>query len=263
MNANPLYSFTMEKPAKWTSTNPLTNFCMVSYAVSPERVRPYIPAGLTLDTRVDSRGEEKAFVSAVLFLNDHIRLFPTRWPQMTFHQVNYRTYVHRKEMPGVWFFRLIQHSKMANFNRRVFGAPTFYAPIAQSVTLDEGTGKFSSYQLNSVWRDHKLHLDVQSGADEPDLNGLFSSTDELECFLTSRPDGYFNDQRKLGVTSLTIWHELLHPQYGTARVAEFSTLSDLGLVPADQQKTPYCVMLASKTVLLGQLPKPFRMTTDD
>ena len=250
------YDYVMEKPARWMSTNPLTNFCMVTYAVPPERVRRYIPPGLELDTRRNARGEH-AFVSAVLFLNDHIRLFPTLWPTFTFYQVNYRTYVRHKERPGVWFFRLMQASRMADFNRRVFGAPTFYAPMKQQCSLDAHGGTYRRYRFDSVASDHTLHLDVEPAPNFSNFDGLFASTGEMEAFLTSRPDGYFSNQRRPGITSLTVWHDPLRPHYGTAHTAQFSVLSELGLVPGEEQRTPYCVMLAPKTVLLGQLPKHF------
>jgi hypothetical protein len=230
---------------------------MVSYAVPPERVRKYIPEGLELDTRLNSMGEERAFVSVVIFLNDHIRLFPTKWPTMTFLQVNYRTYVHHKGVPGVWFFKLMQASKMASFNRRVFGAPTFYADLAQEFDLDRDGGAYRRYQFNSLSPDHTLHLDVEPAPGPPELDGLFSSGVEMNVFLSSRPDGYFADQRKPGVTSLTIWHETLQPTYGEARKAEFGLFSDLGLVRPEEQAKPYSVLLTPLTTLLGQMPKKF------
>lgn len=254
---NPLYSYTMEKPAKWMSTNPLRHFCMVTYTVPPERVRPHIAKGLTLDTRVNDKGEEVAFVSAVAFLNDHIRLFPAKWPTLTFHQVSYRTYVHHKDVPGVWFFRLIQHSRIADFNRKLFGAPTFYAPLALTVEMDEAGHAYKTYKFNSVSSDHVMHLDAKPAPVARSLNGLFSSTEELEAFLTSRPDGYFNNQRKPAVTGLTIWHEVLQPAYATAQTAQFSPLSDLGLVTEAEQRTPFCIMLSPRTILLGHLPNSF------
>ena len=254
---NPNYDYEMEKPVRWMSTNPLANFCLVTYAVPPERVRPYIPAGLTLDTRLNTQGDERAFVSAVIFKNDRIRLFPTSWPTFTFNQVNYRTYVHHRERPGVWFFRLAQNSKLAGFNRRVFGAPIVYAPIKQRCSLDPQTGTYRTYRAQSVAPDHTLRLDVAPAPTFTAFDGLFSSTEEMEAFLTSRPDGYFSNRRKPGVTILTVWHKVLRPHYGLARTAEFSLLDKLGLVPNDEQSAPYCVMLTLRTVLLGQLPKRF------
>ena len=247
----------MENPARWMSTNPLTNFCMVTYAVPPERVLPNIPAGLNLDTRIDARAKERALVSAVMFKNDRIRLLPTPWPTFTFYQVNYRTYVSHQERPGVWFFRLMQESKMAGFNRRIFGAPTFYAPMEQRCSLDAQTGMYRSYHFDSAAPDHTLRLDLEPAPGFTAFDGLFSSTVEMEAFLTSRPDGYFSNQRKPGVTSLTVWHEDLRPHYGLARTAQFSVLDELGLVPEEEQAAPYCVMLTPRTVILGQLPKRF------
>lgn len=252
---NPFYAYKMEKPARWVSTNPLANFCMVTYAVPPERVRHYIPAGLGLDTRIDSRGEERAFVSAVIFKNDHIRLLPTPVPTLTFYQVNYRTYVHHEGRPGVWFLKLMQASRMAGFNRRVFGAPTFYANLQQVCDLDARQGTYRRYRFDSLSPDHVLHLDVGPAAGFTDFEGLFSTAEEMETYLTLRPDGYFDNQRKPGVTGLTIWHEPLCPKYGIARTAQFGLLDELGLVPNEEQGKPYCVMLTPLTVLLGQLPK--------
>ncbi len=254
---NPVYEYVMQKPSRWMSTNPLTNFCMVSYAVPPERVRDYIPAGLDLDTRRDSRGDEKAFISAVIFKNDHIRLLPLPWPTFTFLQVNYRIYVRHKNTPGVWFFYLAQDSKMAGFNRRIFGTPTFYAHMRQDCDLDVQRGTSRYYRFDSDAPDHTLHLDVEPASDLTDFDGLFSSAEEMEVFLGSRPEGYFNNLRKPEITGISVWHNVIRPHFGTARRAEFSVLSDRGLVTGEEQRRPYSVMLTPRTVLLGQLPKRF------
>jgi uncharacterized protein len=83
-----------------------------------ETLRPLIPAQLSIDTF-----NEKAWIGVVPFTMWGIRasFLPPLPGTSAFHELNVRTYVHYKGMPGVWFFSLDAANRLA-----VWGARTFY-----------------------------------------------------------------------------------------------------------------------------------------
>jgi uncharacterized protein YqjF (DUF2071 family) len=72
---------------------PLRNLMILSYAVAPERLRPFVPPPFELDTRIVEPGREVAYVSAVIFENHSVPALMLPWPRLTFGQANYRIYV--------------------------------------------------------------------------------------------------------------------------------------------------------------------------
>jgi uncharacterized protein len=81
-------------------------------------LRPLIPAQLSIDTF-----NGKAWMGVVPFTIWGIRasFLPPIPGTSAFHELNLRTYVHFKGVPGVWFFSLDAASRLA-----VWGARTFY-----------------------------------------------------------------------------------------------------------------------------------------
>ena len=88
------------------------------WPISEELLRPLIPEGLTIDLY-----EGSAWIGIIPFTMWGVR--PTFTPPMPIlselHELNVRTYVHYKGVPGVWFFSLDANSSLA-----VWGARTFY-----------------------------------------------------------------------------------------------------------------------------------------
>lgn len=88
------------------------------WEVEPEVLRPLIPSTLSIDT-FDGR----AWIGVVPFTMWGIRasFLPPIPGTSAFHELNVRTYVHHKGVPGVWFFSLDAANALA-----VWGARTFY-----------------------------------------------------------------------------------------------------------------------------------------
>jgi uncharacterized protein YqjF (DUF2071 family) len=88
------------------------------WAIDAELLRPIIPSQLSVDTF-----DGKAWIGVVPFTMWGIRasLLPPIPGPSAFHELNVRTYVHFKGLPGVWFFSLDAANRMA-----VWGARTFY-----------------------------------------------------------------------------------------------------------------------------------------
>lgn len=88
------------------------------WPLPPERLRSLIPPQLTIDTF-----DGDAWVGITPFTLWNVRLsFTPPVPYLSdFHELNVRTYVLYRGVPGVWFFSLNTNSSMT-----VFGARTFY-----------------------------------------------------------------------------------------------------------------------------------------
>ena len=88
------------------------------WAIDAELLRPLIPSQLSVDTF-----DGKAWIGVVPFTMWGIRasFLPPIPGTSAFHELNVRTYVHFKGLPGVWFFSLDAANSLA-----VWGARTFY-----------------------------------------------------------------------------------------------------------------------------------------
>jgi len=88
------------------------------WAIDAEELRPLIPSQLSIDTF-----DGKAWIGVVPFTMWGIRasFLPPIPGTSAFHELNVRTYVHFKGVPGVWFFSLDAANSLA-----VWGARTFY-----------------------------------------------------------------------------------------------------------------------------------------
>lgn len=98
------------------------------WAVDPSVVRPHLPDGLELDT-FDGR----AWLGVVPFTmaSTRFRCLPPMPTASRFPECNLRTYVRCGDRPGVWFFSLDAHSRLAVAGARFgFGLPYFVADMA-------------------------------------------------------------------------------------------------------------------------------------
>ena len=88
------------------------------WPIDPERLRSLVPPQLTIDTF-----DGEAWIGVTPFTMWDVRLsFTPPVPYLSdFHELNVRTYVLYRGVPGVWFFSLNTNSSMT-----VFGARTFY-----------------------------------------------------------------------------------------------------------------------------------------
>lgn len=102
-----------------------SNLLFAHWPMVPDRLRPLIPAGLTLDI-YDSR----AWVGVVPFYMSHVRVrgLPPVPGTDRFCELNVRTYVTDGTKPGVWFFSLDASNALAvRGARRFFALPYFNA----------------------------------------------------------------------------------------------------------------------------------------
>jgi uncharacterized protein YqjF (DUF2071 family) len=120
------------------------------WAVDPVALAPLLPPSLELDT-----WQGRAFVGIVPFTIRGTRppfLPPIPWLS-DFHELNLRTYVHRRGRdPGVWFFSLDAASRLAVWGARAaYKLPYYHASIALQKNLAGGIS-FSSRRTGGAGR---------------------------------------------------------------------------------------------------------------
>lgn len=146
------------------------------WPIPVERLRPLIPPQLTIDTF-----DGEAWVGITPFTLWNVRLsFTPPVPYLSdFHELNVRTYVLYRGVPGVWFFSLNTNSSMT-----VFGARTFYfLPYFNSNIDLRREGDTIHYHLRRTDAERPAAFDAswEIGKELPE-----AEPGTLEFFLTER-----------------------------------------------------------------------------
>lgn len=131
-------------PRGWMMGMHWDDLLFAHWPVDAGAARLALPAGLELDLY-----EGRAWISVVPFRMSHVRpRFLPRLPGLSaFAELNVRTYVIRKGVPGVWFFSLDASSPVAvRAARRIFHLPYFDA--AMRAERDGGTIRYSSRRIH-------------------------------------------------------------------------------------------------------------------
>ncbi|HEY0098724.1 MAG TPA: DUF2071 domain-containing protein [Pyrinomonadaceae bacterium] len=146
------------------------------WPISPERLRSLIPPQLTIDTF-----DGEAWIGVTPFTLWDVRLsFTPPVPYLSdFHELNVRTYVLYRGVPGVWFFSLNTNSSMT-----VFGARTFYFLPYFNARIDlrqEGDTIHYDLERTDADRPARFKASWEIGRELPE-----SEPGTLEFFLTER-----------------------------------------------------------------------------
>jgi hypothetical protein len=233
----------------------LRHFAIVTYAVPPERVRPYVHPRFDLDTFSGSDGRPLVWVSAVPFIDQDFRLMRLPWPAFQFGQTNYRTYVLDPATGehAVWFFGTTLDSWSVLIPRYLWRLPWHYGRVQFTCAYDQSRRRYNHYLMStrSDWAAVELELE-DSGQPVTELEH-FTDLEAALVLLTHPVTGfYYRRDGRLG--SYRIWHDRLHGTLAHCRHARFSLLDRLGLVPYAEQPHPYNVFLQHETEFIIHLP---------
>lgn len=110
---------------------------MLNYAVNPDLLASYVPAGTELDSF-----DGNTFLSLVAFEFNQTRVLGVAVPfHRSFEEVNLRFYVRRGERRGVVFIReLVPKFAVAALARAVFGENYLKVPMRHRVEADANNG---------------------------------------------------------------------------------------------------------------------------
>src|SRR5919106_2999587 len=150
------------------------------WPVRPDTLRPWIPAGLELDTF-----DGWSWIGVVPFRMSGVRV---RYVPLSlaFPELNVRTYVKGSTRPGVWFFSLDAASRSAVRAARWVGLPYYDARI--TVRLEEDTVHYGSARV------HKGAAAADFDASYRPIGAIYhAARDTLDHWLTERYSLYAAD----------------------------------------------------------------------
>jgi len=238
----------------------LRHFAIVTWAVPPERLRPFVHPRFELDC-VEVGGAPRALLSAVPFEDQDFRAAAFPSPRWRFGQTNYRVYVRdrRTSRRAVWFLGTTLGSLSVALPRFVWRLPWHYGRFEIDCRQD-ASGRYVSYRVatRSRWAPALLEL-----AHEPETPPSFPGFPDAETalvVLTHPLEGYYT-RRDGRLGSYSVWHEPLAPASGRVVTARLGLLDRLGLVPFAEQAEAHSVLVQPRTEFLIRLPP--RACADD
>jgi len=190
----------------------------IHWAIDADLLRPLIPTQLSIDTF-----NGKAWIGVVPFTMWGVRasFLPPVPGTSAFHELNVRTYVHFKGVPGVWFFSLDAANSLA-----VWGARTFYyLPYFNAEMSLEQLGsriEYASTRKDARGAAAKLRTAWTVGEPLPQ-----SQSGSIEFFLTERYCLYSYHREQLYRSR--IFHEPWPLQSATLESYHSTMIASLGL----------------------------------
>ena len=212
------------------------------WPVDVEALRPLVPPALSIDTFDGS-----AWIGVVPFGMTGVRPhFLPAVPRLSnFPEINLRTYVKAEGRPGVWFFSLDAHNRLAvRLARATFHLPYFNAEMSCNASDDE-------VHYRSV-RTHRGAPPAKFEARYSPLGEPFESGQgSIENFLTERYCLYSADARG-NVRRGEVHHQLWPLQPAEAEVRTLAMTQQIGL---KLPETPPVLHFSKRLDVLAWLPR--------
>lgn len=233
----------------------LRHFALITYAVSPERVRPLVDARFELDTVMGQDGKPVMWVSVVPFEDDDFHFARLPGWNFRFGQTNYRTYV-RDRVTGqatVWFFGTTLGGWPVIIPRYLWRLPWHYGRVQFDTVYDAGQKRYTRYRMTtaSQWAAVDVELE-DTGEPVAALDGFTDLDAGLYKLTHPLMGAYYRRDGRLG--SYSIWHDRLHCASGRIKQARFGLLDRLGIVPFDAQTHTHSVLIQPETEFIIKLP---------
>lgn len=243
----------------------LRDLLFINYAVEPDRLRPFVPDDLELDTLVNTAGHPVALLSAVAFRVTDVSSGVLPLPSMSFDQINYRAYV-RREGPAAYFFDMRINSRLVASMTSFLRMPVSYEeieivtePVLPSIGTSETEFAHENPSPNSMRYSvvssgpHKLEASVVIGSYQGSVGPA-----ELALqpdYITERPIGYV---RVAGdsLYKITADHEPLDALVARVESVQAPALSSLGILNLDETARPHSVLYVREAIFDTKIPRP-------
>ena len=234
----------------------LRGFVTTSYDVDPAALAAYLPDGFTPDVFTLDDGRERAFVSAVSFVNTRFHFGFAPFVRLRARQTNYRAYIRVGEQRAVWFFGTSFGARMGLLvPRTLWRLPwAFGAGSTQSTFDDDGALVKLRWDVTGALGEERLDLE---GTGEPmgRLDG-FVDEESTQLVLTHPTVGYLRRRgapsAKRRVVTYSVWHRALRLERARVREARFTLFEALGLI--EPEASPHSVLVQEETHYLIFLP---------
>lgn len=217
----------------------LLHFALINYAVSKERLLPFIPTERFEIMEFEIEGARKAMLSVVPFVDadfSFYRLIP--WFKFHFAQTNHRVYVLDKQTgePAVWFLGTTLGSWVVHVARTLWRIPWYRAHYQVNCLFDEADSRYKTYQISieSDWCAARIEIE--------DTGQPLKLTDDELLVLTHPVDGYFFrlDGR---VGGYSVWHKIIPLTSGKAHQLYFSLYEKLDIMNRAEMQNPHSIFL--------------------
>jgi uncharacterized protein YqjF (DUF2071 family) len=226
----------------WAMGMSWRDLLFMHWPVEADALRPLVPPSLSIDTF-----DGNAWLGVVPF--DMVGVRPHFVPAVpgisNFPEINLRTYVTAEDRPGVWFFSLDAHNRLAVRLARA----TFYLPYFDAEMSCHASGDQVDYR--SI-RTHK-------GAPPADFVARYgpsgrpfeSGPGSIESFLTERYCLYSADGRN-NVRRGEIHHQMWPLQPAEVEVRTLAMTQQIGLKPPE---TKPILHFSKRLDVLAWLPR--------
>ena len=227
----------------------LQDMAITTYDVDPDKLQALLPSTHTPQRFHLNNGKERAFISAVTFLNTQFFVRCAPFVRLQCHQTNYRAYVQYKGKSVVWFFGTSLASFWTFIPRHIWGFPWYRSTAQHNAKWKNETCTSYQWTGNSQWGKESLRLE---GTDEPQgiLDG-FSSEEECWSVLTNPFDGYL-PLRNRHVGHYSVWHQPLQMKRAKVLEAQFDRFTQLELT--QQGQPPHSALVQREIHYLIFLP---------
>jgi len=233
----------------------LHDFVITSWDVDPDALAAFLPDDLTPDVFALDDGRERAFVSAVSFVNHDFFVAFAPFVKLRCVQTNYRAYVRRGDERVVWFFTTTLGTPFVYLPRYAWGLPWARARGTHEARWDGDALDHLRWDLRSAAGRETLRL-RGTGAPIGRLDG-FADAAQTHEVLTSPTVGYI---RRLSGTigTYSVWHAPLEMERAEVEEARYEHYERLGLV--EPGAPPHSVLVQRLTHYLVFLPpRPARL----
>jgi len=209
------------------------NLIMITYAVDPKQLFPYLPKTLELDT-IDG----KAFVSFVAFEFNSIRVKGIKIPFHTsFPEINLRFYVKQGNKRGVVFIKeFVPKYFVALVANKIYNEPYQSIPMQAKTTLSNNEIK-SEHQFKFNKHNYAVSVRAENKPYTPNENSE-------EHFFKEHAYGFGKDKK-----SNTISYQVNHPIWEIYPIIEYNLNIDFEKLYGEQwtflnSQTPYNILFA-------------------
>ena len=209
----------------WAMGMSWRDLLFMHWPVEADALRPLVPSSLSIDTF-----DGNAWLGVVPF--DMVGVRPHFVPAVpgisNFPEINLRTYVTAEDRPGVWFFSLDAHNRLAvRLARATFHLPYFDAEMSCHASGDQ-------VDYRSI-RTHKGAPPAEFVARYgPSGRPFESGPGSIESFLTERYCLYSADGRN-NVRRGEIHHQMWPLQPAEVEVRTLAMTQQIGLKPPETE----------------------------
>jgi hypothetical protein len=226
----------------------MVDFAITTFDVDPNVLAARLPRGITPTVGRMRDGRERAFVSAVTFLNTRFYVAFAPFVRLTCAQTNYRAYVRRDGVRGAYFFATHLDSVFVLVPRTVWGMPWSRSRVTQRAEWAPATCRGYAWDGTGECVE-RLRA---RGNGEP-IGVLDGFVDEAESRLVmTHPEIGWLTRRDGALATYSVWHAPLELERCDVDEARFERWEKLGLVEAGQR--PCSVLVQRATDYLVRLP---------